>query len=469
MSDSNDAQNEQQPDPNTNPRPAAFCQHCGKPLTKDTARVVGQAVYCEPCLHAKLTGAPTAAPGYTPVNATGAGTTTGAFPAGYGASPLNGSPNPGLAFLLGLIPGVGAMYNEQYAKGLVHLVIFAILVMFSHVSGIFGLFIAGWVFYMAIEAHHTARAKRDGTPLPNPFGLNDIGERMGFAPSWINGQGVASAVEDAAHAAGFRGAAAPPQPPPQPGSPTGPQTGSPTGPATPAGSWGAPVDSYPPAQPYAQAAYAPPPVAGYGQPYSAYGTPYAAIPTPVATGAIPPFVLAPNRFPVGAIWLIALGTLFLLGTEGIFSGIRGETIVGFVIIALGVTVFARRMTGFGGSLQSSLQDNGSPDYPYRLLYALRPSVWLLLIGVLFLLDGFRILYWDHSWPLLIIVSGVMMLLRRFPLATPYPPYPYPAQPYPEPAAAQPAAESDFTRLNLRPDPIVPPISESDTDALNGGR
>src|SRR6185437_13035608 len=93
-------------------------------------------------------------------------------------------PNPGLAALLGFIPGVGAMYNGQYAKGIVHLIVFAILVSLSSENGIFGLFIAGWVFYQVIEAHHTAQARRDGTPLPNPFGLNDLGERLGFGKAW---------------------------------------------------------------------------------------------------------------------------------------------------------------------------------------------------------------------------------------------------------------------------------------------
>src|SRR6185437_9034909 len=96
-------------------------------------------------------------------------------------------PNPGLAALLGFIPGVGAMYNGQYAKGIVHLIVFAILVSLAGENGIFGLFIAGWVFYQVIEAHHTAQARRDGTPLPNPFGLNDLGERLGFGKAWPSG------------------------------------------------------------------------------------------------------------------------------------------------------------------------------------------------------------------------------------------------------------------------------------------
>ena len=33
---------------------------------------------------------------------------------------------------------------------------------------------------MAFEAYHTARCRRDGLPLPNPFGLNDLGHKLGF-------------------------------------------------------------------------------------------------------------------------------------------------------------------------------------------------------------------------------------------------------------------------------------------------
>ena len=53
--------------------------------------------------------------------------------------PSTGEPNPGLAALLGFIPGVGAMYNGQYAKGIVHLIIFAVLVSLADEHGIFGL------------------------------------------------------------------------------------------------------------------------------------------------------------------------------------------------------------------------------------------------------------------------------------------------------------------------------------------
>jgi len=465
MSDINDTQPDPYASTPPNASPAGFCQNCGRPLNKETIRIVGPAVYCEPCLDAKLGGATAAATGYTPVNA--------GAPAGWSASPSE--PNPGLAFLLGLIPGVGAMYNEQYAKGLVHLAIFAFLVAMTHASGLFGLFVAGWVIYMAIEAHHTAQAKRDGTPLPNPFGLNDIGERMGFGSGWTSPQGVAGAARDAANAAGFRPTPSPaaatpgqPEPPPQPGA---------AGPG-----WGAPVDAYPPpytppytapftapftaqdwqshATAYTQQPYNYAPYGEPGSPYPPPGSPYSAPGSPMPP-PVPPFPVPRNRFPAGAIWLIALGTVFLLGTEGIFSGLRGEAIVGLGVLALAATVFVRRMTAFGGRIE----DDGNPDYHFRLLYAIRPTAWLLLIAVLFLLDAFNFLRWSHSWPLLVILAGVMMLLGRAPYRAPYP-YPEPAPPVPPAAAANPG--TGITRLNLQPDDSLQHDDNNDAGSTKGG-
>ena len=266
-------------------RPVAFCQNCGKGLSAETRRVVGPAVYCEPCLAARLGGAAGqagytapgyaagyAAPGWGPVAASATDSATGMGPAGFAPRPV---PNPGLAALLGLIPGVGAMYNEQYPKGIAHLVIFAGLVLFAHVSDVFILFIFGWIAYMSIEAHHTARARLDGTPLPNPFGLNDIGERMGFGRAWPAGPSVATVARDAANAAaaeyqsmsggfgsGYRGGAGPAT-----ASGVPPASAQTAADAAPGAGWGAPVDqpsagygaAYPGGQPYGQAGYIPPP------------------------------------------------------------------------------------------------------------------------------------------------------------------------------------------------------------------
>ncbi len=427
MNDWNDRpQTEPTPDPVPGPtqqtQASGFCQHCGRPLTSETIRRVGSAVYCEPCLAARIhAGAPASAPGYGSVRA-------GAFyPNGAWATEnLNAAgPNPGLAALLGLIPGVGAMYNEQYAKGIVHLVVFAVLVSLSdNVSGIFGLFVAGWIFYMAIEAHHTARARRDGTPLPNPFGLNDIGERLGFGKAWPAGPTVAEVANDAAAAAAasFNQVTTPP-------GTTG-QAPPAAAPAGSAGAWGAPVDAY------AQTSYAPPAYspASAAQPYSssppfvdaAYAQGYPGVgygpampPVPPvqpfsgAYTAVPPvdpaaYMPQPSRFPAGAVWLIALGTIFLLTTTGIFNGVPAEALIGCVLLGLAAWLFLRRMMNSG----ASLANDHTAAYPLRLLHALQAGVWLGLLGVLFLLDAFNVLHWRHSWPLFIILGGVMALLNR---------------------------------------------------------
>ncbi len=82
-----------------------------------------------------------------------------------------------VALLLGFIPGVGAIYNGQYAKGLIHAVVFGILVSLasrpSSMEPLFGIMIAGWVFYMAFEAFHTARKRRFGMVTEEFSGIFD--------------------------------------------------------------------------------------------------------------------------------------------------------------------------------------------------------------------------------------------------------------------------------------------------------
>ena len=77
--------------------------------------------------------------------------------------------SPGLAFFLGMIPGVGAIYNGQYAKGLVHAVVLGVLVQHRRFPGLataleLGLRHDGVRLvdvYMVFEAYHTARKRRN--------------------------------------------------------------------------------------------------------------------------------------------------------------------------------------------------------------------------------------------------------------------------------------------------------------------
>ena len=402
----------------------AFCQNCGKPLCQECARIVGTAVFCEPCLEARLAGTPpppAAGPGYPAGTPGGVNYTTSATAGaynytdpGYTASgaipppPVAGAPNPGLAALLGFIPGVGAMYNGQYAKGIVHLVVFAVLVSLADEHGIFGLFVAGWVFYQAFEAYQTAKARRDSTPLPNPFGLNDLGERLGFGRSWAQSSSAAGASA---------AAAANPAPGPQPSSiPYTPPAAA--YPPPPASGWGAPVDNF---------AGSP-----YNSPYSAY----VATPPPLDPNA----AFSRNRFPTGAIWLIGLGALFLIGNTGLFHGFPVFHLFPILLIGLGVWLFYYKMTATGGTLA----DDGTPLYRYRLFSALRGSIWVILVGIMFFLSNFHILSWGNSWPLFIIVAGLMILAEK----TMYNPATMPPPGYPVPPAAPNVAPASTS--------VVPP-------------
>ncbi len=411
---------------------SAFCQNCGKPLCQECARVIGTAVFCEPCLEARLAGTqppPAAGAGYASGNVSGVNFTTGSSynytdpSTGYTVSgtipppPAAGAPNPGLAALLGFIPGVGAMYNGQYAKGIVHLVVFAVLVSLADEHGIFGLFIAGWVFYQVFEAYQTASARRDDTPLPNPFGLNDLGERLGFNKSWVPQPGPGAAAPPVYPAPEAPPAAAP-YPPPAAAYP-------PPAAYPPAAAWGAPADSF------------------TGSPYT---SPYAGSPYVATPPAFDPNLPYPrNRFPAGAIWLIGLGAIFLIGNTGLFHGFPMHRLFPFFLIGLGVWLFVHKMTATG----ATLADDGTPLYRMRLFAAIRGSIWVILVGVMFLLSSFDILSWGRSWPLFIIVAGIMILAEKtiynpasMPPAYPVPPVP-PVVP-PAPPASNAANSQDHS-------------------------
>ena len=138
----------------------AYCRTCGKPVCAHCARDVRGVVYCEDCLAAQVSGTmpPPPQPGAV----------------APGAAPV-ASGSPGLAALLGFIPGVGAMYNGEYAKGFIHVLIFATLIWAAdNISGLFGLAIAAFVLYMPIEAYQTAKARMLGVQPPDPFGFNNL-------------------------------------------------------------------------------------------------------------------------------------------------------------------------------------------------------------------------------------------------------------------------------------------------------
>jgi LiaI-LiaF-like transmembrane region len=154
---------------------AAFCIKCGKALCAQCVRQVQSSIYCESCLAESL--------GET---AGTAGSTSRPIP------PLvqtAGGGSPEAAFLLGLIPGVGAIFNAEYFKAALHLLIFGTLVTAADHAGpgeaLFALLAFGFYVYMPFEAFYTAKKRklaREGINLITPF--DSFNEQFGDMELW---------------------------------------------------------------------------------------------------------------------------------------------------------------------------------------------------------------------------------------------------------------------------------------------
>ena len=96
--------------------------------------------------------------------------------------------SPGLALFLGMIPGVGAIYNGQYAKGMVHAIIWGVLMSIANseaahgMEPVFVMTVVAWMAYMAFEAYHTARKRRMGEPVDEYSSLVNLSGRSDQIP-----------------------------------------------------------------------------------------------------------------------------------------------------------------------------------------------------------------------------------------------------------------------------------------------
>ena len=99
--------------------------------------------------------------------------------------------------------------------------------------------------------------------------------------------------------------------------------------------------------------------------------------------------------------------------------------------------------------------NGRDRAP-SLMRAIRGPITLITVGVLFALNNFTPYSFDKTWPVLLIVFGLLSLLRRG--MEPEPPPPPPVQPFPPPAYAYPAAQGTYTQTPYAqaPPAQVPP-------------
>lgn len=144
-----------------------YCRNCGKPMCSTCVRPVRDVLYCEDCL-ATIMGVPGANPA--------AATDAGALAAPPPPRPSGPSPSsPGVAFILGFFPGLGAVYNGEYNKALIHIVVFAAMIvgLSSDIGDsadvVLSLLLAGFVLYMAFDAQRVAKARNLGEVPVDPL------------------------------------------------------------------------------------------------------------------------------------------------------------------------------------------------------------------------------------------------------------------------------------------------------------
>jgi len=146
-----------------------YCRNCGKAMCSTCVRPVRDVLYCEDCL-ASIMGIPGAAP------EAGSGAAVpppSAFPPAPAPSRPAGS--PGAAFVLGLFPGLGAVYNGEYNKALIHIVVFVAMIVGLNsdpgdaAATVLGLLLAGFILYMAFDAMRVAKARSLGETPPDPL------------------------------------------------------------------------------------------------------------------------------------------------------------------------------------------------------------------------------------------------------------------------------------------------------------
>ena len=168
-----------------------YCRNCGKPMCAACVRPVRDVLYCEECL-AQVMGLPApqpAVPGVGPGGPDAPGVTAQAPGAGK-----PGEASPILAFLLGFVPGLGAIYNGEYNKAIVHIVVFGALIL--GITGAFGegadgfwvFGLVAFIFYMAIDALRTAKSRQTGMALKDPIEIWSTRQPLG--PMILIGVGV---------------------------------------------------------------------------------------------------------------------------------------------------------------------------------------------------------------------------------------------------------------------------------------
>ena len=163
-----------------------YCRNCGKAMCSTCVRPVRDVLYCEECL-AGIVGIPAAVPA-------GASSAAAPPPGVLPPTPARSPSSPGVAFVLGLFPGLGAVYNGEYNKALIHIVVFVAMIvglnsdMGDGADVALSLLLAGFVLYMAFDASRVAKARSLGEVSNDP--LEALTKNRPVGPIILIGLGV---------------------------------------------------------------------------------------------------------------------------------------------------------------------------------------------------------------------------------------------------------------------------------------
>ena len=274
----------------------AYCRTCGKPMCEVCKRDVRGVIYCEDCLASRVQGTPTA--GVVNPNA----------------------PHPGVAMVLGMIPGVGAMYAGEFMRAFIHVAVFvALIIAASEIHGAFLILIFFWFFYMVFDSYQIAKAKQEGRPVPEILGFAAFAGSGASSSSSANAPTPTPVAADSANSSSV-----------------------PSGPAL--------ID-----------------------------------------------VERSRNLPIGPIILIALGVLFLL--PRFFPIFHFWKLWPVILLVIGGWLVLQRA-----------QTATCRCVACTAVSMMGPAI-LITIGVMGLLDEFTGMWWGKSWPLILIVIGVLKFLQ----------------------------------------------------------
>ena len=114
-------------------------------------------------------------------------------------------------------------------------------------------------------------------------------------------------------------------------------------------------------------------------------------------------------------------------------------------------------------MRRKMRRHGEPT----IMKAIRGPITLITVGVLFALNNFTPYSFDKTWPVLLIVFGLLSLLRRG--LEPVVPLPPPVQPYPPPVYAYPAQGSYAQSTYTQPPPAKGGFGASAPRAADAGQ